>query len=339
MRPVLSPASPWLWRDPETLQFGGVGDRAVVLAGLDGPTRQVLRLLDGTHDLDQVDRGAAAAGCGPDRVRTLLDLLTGAGLLVEAAEPWPAGLDRDDRSRLETDVASLALLHGGTGMGALRRRTTGSVVVLGAGRVGAPLAALLVAAGVGSVQVRDEGRVRGRDTAVGGLRAEDLGRGRGPAAGSRLREVSATASSAPTPRPDVVVLAPAAGLDDRDAQSVQSSAVPYLLAEVRDTVGVVGPLVLPGRSACLRCLDLARTDRDPDWPALAVQLADRPSAACDAVLAASVSAQAALQVLSLLDGLLPAAVDGSLEFALPDWRWRRRSWSPHPDCDCRWQAA
>ncbi len=339
MRPVLSPASPWLWRDPETLQLGGVGDRAVVLAGLDPPVRQVLRLLDGTRDLTQVEQGATAAGCPPDRLRTLLDLLTGAGLLVQATDPWPAGLDQDDRVRLESDVASLALLHGGTGLGALGRRTGSSVVVLGARRVGAPLAALLVAAGVGDVQVRDEGRTRGRDTAVGGLRAEDLGRGRGNAATARLREVSATTRNAPTPRPAVVVLAPAAGLDGRDALSLRSSTVPHLLAEVRDTVGVVGPLVLPGRSACLRCLDLARTDRDPDWPALAVQLADRPSTACDAVLAASVSAQAALQVLSLLDGLVPAAVDGSLELSLPDWRWRRRSWSPHPDCDCRWQAA
>ncbi len=339
MRPVLCPATRWLWRDPETLQLGGVGDRGVVLAGLDPPTRAVLRLLDGTRDLTQVEQAAMAAGCPPDRVRTLLDLLAGAGLLVDAADAWPAGLDPDDRARLEADVASLSLLHAGAGLAALRQRAGGSVVVLGAGRVGAPLAALLVAAGVGTVDVRDEGRARPGDTAVGGLSSQDRGRRRGHAATSRLHAVSSTVRSAAPPRPDLVVLAPAAGLDDRDTRSLQSTLVPHLLAEVRDTVGVVGPLVLPGRSACLRCLDHARTDRDPDWPGLAVQLAERPAVACDAVLAAAVSAQAALQVLALLDGILPATVGGSLELALPDWRWRRRTWSPHPDCDCRWQAA
>lgn len=339
MRPVLSPASRWLWRDPDTLQLGGVGDRAVVLAGLDPPARAVLRLLDGTRDLQEVARGAGEVGCPPERVRRLLDLLGDAGLLVDAGEPWPAELDRDDRARLAPDVATLSLLHDGAGARGLRRRATSSVVVVGAGRVGAPLAGLLVAAGVGTVHVRDEGRTRARDVAVGGLRSSDLGRGRGPVATARVREVSATVRTQAPVRPDVVVLAPAATLDERDPASLQSSLVPHLLAEVRDAVGVVGPLVLPGRSACLRCLDHVRTDLDPDWPALSVQLTERATVACDAVLAAAVSAQAALQVLTLLDGTMPASVGGTLELALPDWRWRRRSWDPHPDCDCRWLAA
>jgi hypothetical protein len=112
------------------------------------------------------------------------------------------------------------------------------------------------------------------------------------------------------------------------------------VAEVRGAVGVVGPLVQPGRSACLRCLDLARADRDPGWPALATQLAmPTPGVApCDAALALAVAAQTALQALTLLDGgALPGAVGGTLELALPDWRWRRRSWQLHPDCDCGWR--
>ena len=36
--------------------------------------------------------------------------------------------------------------------------------------------------------------------------------------------------------------------------------------------GVVGPLVIPGLTSCLRCADLHRRDRDPAWHALAVQL-------------------------------------------------------------------
>jgi nicotinamidase-related amidase len=43
---------------------------------------------------------------------------------------------------------------------------------------------------------------------------------------------------------------------------------------VRDGTGLVGPLVIPGVTSCLRCADLHRSDRDAAWPALAAQLRD-----------------------------------------------------------------
>lgn len=339
MHPVLCPSSRRLWRDPQTLQLGRAGARAVVLAGLDPDVRAVLALLDGTRDLEAVQAAAVMAGCSASRAGELLDLLRGAGLVVDAAERWPAHLDVDARDRLAADVASLSLLHAGAGLPALHRRDSASVTVIGGGRVGAPLAGLLAAAGVGTVDVTDDGHVRPDDTAIGGLRPADVGRGRGQAARDRLAEVSPMTRTGPVRRPDVVVLAPPSVLDEDGAAALLRDGLPHLLAEVRDTVGVVGPMVLPGRSPCLRCLDLTRTDRDPDWPALAVQLTlpARAAQACDAVLAAAVSAQAALQVLALLDGGTPAAVGGSLELALPDWRWRRRTWHPHEACACRWQ--
>src|SRR5699024_6158620 len=80
-------------------------------------------------------------------------------------------------------------------------------------------------------------------------------------------------------------------------------AGPHLVAYVRETTGVVGPFVLPGRTACLRCLDLHRADRDPGWPRVTLQLA-KPGiavAACDIALATLVAASAALDVLTYLD--------------------------------------
>jgi hypothetical protein len=121
---------------------------------------------------------------------------------------------------------------------------------------------------------------------------------------------------------------------------------PHLYAAVRETTAVVGPLVLPGTTACQRCCDLARADRDPGWPWLAAQLAARRRAhvdACDTVLAAVVAAHAALEALAFLDRLTdpalpaPTTLGGTLELTLPDWRLRRRSWAPHPACGCRWE--
>lgn len=340
MRPVLSPAARRLWRDPETLQLGREPDRAVVLAGLDAESQAVLPLLDGTRDVPGVLRDAVQLGCPARRVEELLDLLQQAGVLLDAADRWPDRLRRHERDRLTADVASLGLVHGDGGLPALRRRDAAAVVVLGGGRVGAPLAALLAAAGVGTVDVVDDGAARPVDTAVGGLDLSDVGRRRGEAARERLLAAAPTTCTGPVVRPDVVVLAPPGLLDALDVATLQRDAVPHLLAEVSETVGVVGPLVLPGSSACLHCLELTRTDQDPDWPTLATQLAGRPGvpAPCDSALAAAVVAQCALQVLTLVDGGAPASLEGTLELALPEWRWRRRTWRPHPACECRWQT-
>ena len=137
--------------------------------------------------------------------------------------------------------------------------------------------------------------------------------------------------------PDLAVLV---GYPDPElSAALMSDQTPHLAASGSEAIGVVGPLVLPGRTACLRCLDLARTDRDPAWPLILAQLSGRQQpvpVACDAALAAAVAAQAAFQALAFIDGAaVPGAVrNGTLELVLPAWQWRRRTWPPHPDCCC-----
>jgi bacteriocin biosynthesis cyclodehydratase domain-containing protein len=110
-----------------------------------------------------------------------------------------------------------------------------------------------------------------------------------------------------------------------------------------EAIGVVGPLVRPGGTACLRCLDLARAERDPAWPLVLAQVTGRdpdPSG-CDPILEATVAAQAAAVAVAVADRapLALAAVNGTLELVLPAWQWRRRSWRPHPGCACGSRAA
>jgi hypothetical protein len=333
-RPVLAPSVRRLWRDRETLQLGRTPGTAVVLAGVGNVLRSLLALLDGSRDRAGVLRDA---DCPPAASEAVLTLLEGAGLVTDAATERPTlpGMDRPERDRLAPDLVSLRLVRGGDPHRTGRRRRESRVVVVGAGRVGAPLAALLAVAGVGAVDVVDDGVVRPEDCGVGGLPLDAVGRCRGDAARELLAEVAPSVRTTPVVLPDLVLLAPAAGSPLPDAVVPG----PHLVAEVREGTGVVGPLVRPGISACLRCLDLARTDRDPGWPALAAQLAvpDPAVAPCDGPLALAVAAQAAQQALSFLDGTaMPAALGGTLELALPDWRWRRRSWQLHPACDCAW---
>jgi hypothetical protein len=377
VRPVLVSAVRQLWRDPRSLQLGRGSGRSAVVAGLDAPLRATLRLLDGTRDREQVLRAARDHGCSPARASELLELLDSAGLLADGGQDRSAllGLAREERERLAPDVASLALVRGDGGTPALALRRAVEVLVVGAGRVGVPIALALAAAGIGTVDVADDGTTRPQDTAVGGLGPADVGRPRGQAARELLRRVVPSLGGGPVVHPHLVVLAaPDDDVRERSRRLVLAGT-PHLVVEVRDTTGVVGPLVLPGRTPCLRCLDLTRSDLDPAWPVLAAQLAaGGPAApACDGPLALAVAAQAAMQVLAVVDGTAgargcagrragrpasatacaaasgpgpaacasgcratasAAALGGTLEMSLPDWRWRRRSWPLHPDCGC-----
>jgi hypothetical protein len=350
VRPVLNPALRRLWRDETTLQIGLDPQRALVLRGVDPSAARFVESLDGTRTLPAAIEAAPRIGLDETRARRLLDLLRSGGALADAAaDQRPLSLlPPSERDRLAPDLASLSLVHptGDGGAAVLARRREAAVLVVGGGRIGAGVATLLAASGVAHVTVTDRGVTRAIDANPAGLPADAVGRPREDAARAAMRRVAgAVGAEPPTGRrdPDVAVLAPVGPLDRELADRLLRRGVAHLVVGIRETVGVVGPLVLPGESSCLRCADLARTDRDPAWPAVAAQLAtaQRPdSVPCDGVLATLVAAQAALQVLALIDCRnRPPTVDGTLETRLPDGVTRRRSWRPHPACGCRWSAA
>lgn len=356
-RPLLPPALRPVWRADGVLQLGLDPSRAVLVEGVDERTARVLLDLDGTRTEPEVLAVASTDGLDPAALGGLLADLRGEGVLAEVggspgrqADPVPpAGSAAAARAfgapaaagRLGPDIASLSLLPGSrTPLDVVRRRRGSTVVVHGADRVGVSLATLLAAAGVGRVHVADRGPVRPGDVAPAGFPAGDVDRSRATAATEALRRTAPevqTGAPPPGRRPELVVLASAEPVDTELRNVLQGGAVPHLVAGVRETTAVVGPLVLPGRTSCLRCADLHRADRDPSWPVVAAQLAGvrrRRDEPCDVVLATVAAAVAALQALAHLEGHPVASAGATLELALPDWRLRRRGWQPHRRCDC-----
>ncbi len=140
---------------------------------------------------------------------------------------------------------------------------------------------------------------------------------------------------------DLVLLADALVPETRLVSGVLADGVPHLVVRLRDGSGLVGPLVLPGRTSCLRCADLHRRDRDPEWPLLAAQLTGRCGSGGPAVVRAT-AALAAAQVQAVLEGTrpggsgtgAPAALGATLELDPVAGTLLRRQWSPHPGCGC-----
>jgi bacteriocin biosynthesis cyclodehydratase domain-containing protein len=309
MRPALKSGLMPVWRDRDTLQIGIDPRRAIALSGM----RQagfVIGLLDGSRERDQVVAAATAHGISVQATERILTLLAAGGAL----DDFPAGTWRSipsaHRARLAPELATTSLAHrdGDGGARTLARRRAAVVRVEGDQRIGRPVSRILSAAGVGRVEF-----VR-----------------------QMLPQPDRPDQADQADVADLVILAGRQPLS-RLAQLARER-VPHLAVAAGEAIGVVGPMVVPKRTACLLCMDYVRAGNDSAWPLILAQLGRRrpDPPACDAVLAAAVAAQAAAQALVAIaqNPLSSAAVNGTLELVLPDWKWRRRTWGPHPACPC-----
>lgn len=79
--------------------------------------------------------------------------------------------------------------------------------------------------------------------------------------------------------------------------------VPHLPVVATDRSVSIGPFVEPGRGPCVYCVQLARTDTDAAWPAVATQLWGRPGAAHPRIMVMTVATFAARRIATrLADG-------------------------------------
>lgn len=304
----LAPHRSVLPRGARSRQLGLDPDRAVTVDGLDPPLARMLDELTDPVDpavlVDRAVRRGADAGAAVDTLARLLEI----GALVDAG---PA------RRRCG-------------------RRWAATVLVNGDGPLAAGVVAGLVHGGVGTVHVESAGTVCAADLGTG-LLDGDRGAGRAAAITASARALVPGADvGAPPLRlvPDLVVLADAQVPDPDLVAHCVTTGVAHLPVRLRDGIGVVGPLVLPGRTACLHCLDLHRTALDPGWPGVAAQLVARPGPG-DPAAVAGTAALGTAQALAALDGAdAPPILDATLELDVTSGSLRRVDWTAHPECPC-----
>lgn len=150
------------------------------------------------------------------------------------------------------------------------------------------------------------------------------------------------AGDEPTAAADLAILCARDAIPPDLGQAWHLAGVAHLPVVLRDGEVIIGPLVLPGASVCLRCLDLHRRDRDPAWPRILTQLTSTTSELTPAVDAppAQTAVIAGLVLMLAQESLASRVEPGvSWQIALPTPAVRTRLWTPHPHCNCSQQSA
>jgi bacteriocin biosynthesis cyclodehydratase domain-containing protein len=265
-------------------------------------------------------RAVEAAGLSPPLLTLLLELNGSWPVNELVARAVGLGAREADVRALLADLrAEEGLLDAVVVRRAAQARQSASVLVRGGGPLLAPVTVGLAAAGIGALWVEGEFT----PPAQGEVR--------------RLAPDTKVRAGPPRRRPHLVVLTDLLAPDPRQHREFLVKGVPQLVVRLMDGIGLVGPLVLPGRSACLRCLDLHRAARDPCWPTVAAGLSGQVGSASPATVQATAALaveQAMIAVEPMTSAEPPPTLDAVLELDTRRGTARRRRWPPHPECGC-----
>lgn len=141
----------------------------------------------------------------------------------------------------------------------------------------------------------------------------------------------------------VVLLLSLGEIDRDDLDPLVRSGTPHLPVRLVEGTAIVGPFVVPGTTACLRCLDAHLSDQDPTSVALAAQHAwvrhdrrDGVAEPVDTALATVALAWAVRDLVSHVEGDRPSTWSATLHLSAGLTRVAQAGWLRHPACGCTW---
>ncbi len=315
------PHRPW-WRDDVTLAWRtdssvvvGDGVRRVQVNDVHHELIAWLLTLQGQWTLDEALARAEAQGLGRAQPRRLLRSIAGTGGLDDASVAAPvwrdAGNDLRDRLAVERSAIRHAYGQAQRADDVMASRLSARVAIAGSGPVAEAVGALLTASGVGGI------------VSAQTVRSTSL-------KGRRIARRIDCQILCELPHAESTVDTESLALD-----------VPHLPISVHGAQASVGPLVLPGRTGCLRCRDLHRVDADRHWSRVAVQLEQGLRTVASAALVQAAAAWGVLHVLTLIDVGPADVTSGGIEWTLtmPHADMTSTTRPQHPLCGCRWWAA
>lgn len=349
---AINPGLRMVRRGRHSIQIG-LGAGGLILAGLqDAEMGFVEALHQGIPDRLVMDR-AARMGVETSRAHEICTKLD--GLLFTDADVRTQGFRAE---RLHPERSALLGLYQGPCNDFMLRRDRAVVHLVGLGRTGAALATVLVSAGLGTMLLEDDQPVTASDVSPGAFSLGDIGLPRAVAVRRHLLQIDPGVQAhvlhdggTGSPSLASLDLAVMVGHDTAATQTAGrflSAGRPHFFVLLREQDGTLGPLVVPGQTACAECVDRHRTVLDPQWLDVCAQLAAKAAEPAgrkpraehleSVALAVTLAGAAAAQILLYLDAVnQPSAWSSVLTFHQDNGRWSRSEFEPHPDCGCQWQ--
>lgn len=147
-----------------------------------------------------------------------------------------------------------------------------------------------------------------------------------------LRGLLGPLSTAP---PRLVVLLSAGPLARDRVDHLLRAGTPHLVVQGGPDAWQVGPLVVPGVSACLRCVDASLGEEDPRRALVLEQTARTARLPADPLLPSLALSWAARDARSHLAGSRAASWSATVTLTR-DGPPSERHWRRHPHCGCAW---
>ena len=287
-------------------------------------------------------------------ITSLIEHLTEANLLevqpIEANSQTRSGkviaqnqLNFESRLTPETNLLAWQLNKTSSSRTSVLERAKFSILVFGSNRLALSIYSLLQASGFSSTKLIDRARPINEisaDLVCGAsIKTSDIG--------LKTRELLAElkrnsqlnfVDELPFPAVPSFIIATSATQPDY-IQRWLSEAIPHLLiGNPIESRIEIGPIVIPGKSPCLQCLELWRSEQNPNYQKLNLITSLTPPLEISAGSVSVIAGLAALQICEFASTWHSKLIGAVAKFDLlnpfsPEMEY----WQPHKDCGCQYQ--
>lgn len=341
----INPHQQAIWRDPHTLQVG-LGTNNQVLKRLSAAQEKLIAALyqgiaDQHFESFSQSLGVSAQDAG--------DLLERLSPLLEKQEPSKRVIENLPAEFVESAFAEIvraSLQTGHNGEQVLIERRLRKISIDNLGGAGLSLALGLASAGIGQIFSADNSKVEPGDIGPTKFPTQLLGHSKLnalnlllAASPNQLKVHAMTLKEHQLDQIDCAVLVGHQVIEPRLYAGWMNRDVPHLAITSGAASVSVSPIILPGQTPCLFCLENFRATADPSWAAVASQLVGRKHRFDDSTaqfFSAGLALQKILQLIDSVSGFGDAFENRSgYELQRETGELTELRWPIAPSCSCQ----
>lgn len=341
----INPNHQALWRNPFEMQLG-LGENQVVLKKLTpAQERLIAALYRGIAD-QQLPTITKQLGLSKEESESVLQQVEPIMLAENPKLKSKVELSPEFIAGAFSEIIRASLLHAVDGEAVLIGRAGRSIHIEDFSRTGLSIAQGLAAAGVGHLISHDEQQVLPADLGPTGYPTQLLGRPRVDAlrtmlAASPNKAMVSTGKKLlekQLQKIDCAVLIVQQAIEPRRYSHWVNRDVPHIAVSFDTEFASISPMIIPGQTACLFCLDSMRAKQDKNWPVLASQLIASQKKFDDTASQLFTAGVVIQKILARVDKIAGFELS---EENLSGYRMNLKSgeitefiWPKHPACGC-----